>query len=90
MDSRYAGALRAFISHNPSEAPIDPAAPDPLRDRGNDATPEMKPRVRQAAAGQSTGAELLPLIFAQLPMQPTYRLRPRAPSSPMRPPMSGR
>ena len=80
MDARYAGALRAFISHQPSDAPIDPGAPDPLRERGPEAAPDLRPRVRAAAPTGETGAALLPLILAQLPLQPTYRLRRRPPT----------
>jgi len=81
MDARYAGALRAFLSHTPSEMPIDPGARDPLRERGPDAAPDLTPRVPTAAAPTGdTGSALLPLILAQLPLQPTYRLRRRPPT----------
>lgn len=90
MDSRYAGALKAFISHNPSESPIDPGAPDPLRKRGPEAAPTKTPQVQAAGGALPQGADLLPLILAQLPLAPSYRLRPRMNSRPMRPPMSGR
>jgi hypothetical protein len=79
MDARYAGALRAFLSHHPEEQPIDPAAPDPLRTRGPEAKPDTARRVMPHGAGTSgpAGTELLPLIFAQLTLEPSYRLRRR-------------
>lgn len=85
MDSRYAGALKAFISHHPSEAPIDPGAPDPLRDRPADRSPlvSRRPPPTAAPGGAPTGAALLPLIYAQLPLAPTYRWR-RPHPEPMR------
>jgi hypothetical protein len=87
MDARYAGALKAFLSHHPEEQPIDPGAPDPLRDRPAD---RAEPVARVARGPQPTARDLLPLILAQMPLQPTYRLRPRTPVSPGRPVMNGR
>lgn len=74
MDAGHAAALRAFISHHPSAAPIDPAAPDPLKNR----TPErpLAPRPLPKSAA-TNGEDLLPLILAQLPLQRTYRWRPQ-------------
>ncbi len=79
MDARHAAALRQFISHNPRETPIDPGAPDPLRDRAPDRSPALRTPVSRGP--QPEGLDLLPLIFAQLPLQPTYRLR-RHPAPP--------
>lgn len=75
MDARYAGALKAFLSHHPAEQPITPGAPDPLRDRMPERT--ILPRRGQPpGAGRSgpAGSELLPLILAQLPMEKSYRV----------------
>lgn len=71
------GALKAFLSHNPSEMPIDPGAPDPLRDRMPERT-SVPRRAQPPGAGGSgpDGTELLPLILAQLPMEKSYRVRP--------------
>jgi hypothetical protein len=83
MDPRYAHQLTAFISQRPNEAPIDPAAPDPLRTRPPELSPTRRP---MRTAAPPDGLALLPLILAQLPLQPTYRLR-RVPRGPQ---MNGR
>lgn len=77
MDARYAGALKAFLSHNPDEQPINPGAPDPLRDRMPDQTPVLPRRAMPPGAGRSgsDGTELLPLILAQLHGEKSYRVR---------------
>jgi hypothetical protein len=78
VDARYAGALKAFLSHNPDEQPISPGAPDPLRDRMPERTTLTPRRAKPPGAGSSgpDGTELLPLILAQLPMEKSYRIRP--------------
>lgn len=83
MTPQYAGALRAFLSHHPQDAMPLGEAPDPLKVRGPSAAPETRrPMIRSAGAGADPAA-LLPLIFAQLPLEPTYRLRsPSAPGGP--------
>lgn len=75
MDARYMAALKAFLSGHPAESPVDPMAPDPLRQRGGDRL-DLARRVRPPGAGGSgpSGTELLPLILAQLPLERRYRL----------------
>jgi hypothetical protein len=77
MDANYMGALKAFLSHNPSEMPIDPGAPDPLRDRSTSAVTDTR-RAKPPGAGSTgpAGTELLPLILAQLPLERSYRVKP--------------
>lgn len=78
MDARYAGALKAFLSHNPAEQPINPGAPDPLRDRMPERSTVARPRRAQPpGAGTSgpAGTELLPLIYAQMAMEKSHRVR---------------
>lgn len=83
MDPAYAGALKAFLSHQPQEAmPMD-GGPDPLKARAPSAAPEVRRR-QNPAPSDAHAAQLLPLILAQLPLEPTYRLTPRAPGGPLR------
>ncbi len=76
MDAQYMGSLKAFLSHNPDEMPINPGAPDPLRDRAPEKSLDSR-RVKPPGASRSgpDGTELLPLIFAQLPLEKSYRVR---------------
>lgn len=75
MDQHAMAALKAFLSQNPSESPLDASASDPLKTRGRPDRPDLARRLRPAGSGEGPmGLELLPLILAQLPLEKSYRV----------------
>ncbi len=74
MDQHAMAALKAFLSHNPNESPLDASAPDPLKTRGRPDRPDLARRLAPAHGDAPMGLDLLPLILAQLPLEKSYRV----------------